>query len=109
MNWERRRNGRYYYEARKVGGRVVKRYVGRGPAAEWAAERAAAARAARADRHAAAAAALAGLAAADAALDALDALGETLARAALRGAGYHRRHRGEWRKRRGDGDRDAQP
>ena len=35
MSWETRRNGlRYYYEARKVGGKVVKTYVG-SEATEW--------------------------------------------------------------------------
>jgi hypothetical protein len=102
MAWETRaRGGRYYTRSRKVGGRVVREYVGGGPAGDLAAaedaarrERAAAERAAlRAERERAAGP--------EALLAELDALAEGLARAALAAAGYRRHHRGEWRKRRG--------
>jgi hypothetical protein len=33
MGWEKRRNGVYFYTARRVGGRVVKRYLGADPVA----------------------------------------------------------------------------
>jgi hypothetical protein len=101
MAWETRRNGRrYYYRARRIGGRVVKEYVGAGLGADLAAaEEAAKVRQAakraeerRADRHR--------LAAADDVLAALDAITDTLTRATLTAAGYHQHHRGAWRKRR---------
>jgi hypothetical protein len=38
MGWEWRKGQRYYYAAKRVGGRVVKRYVGVGRVAELAAE-----------------------------------------------------------------------
>ena len=38
MAWERRKGRRYYYRARKVGGRVVKKYLGSGKKAEIAAK-----------------------------------------------------------------------
>ncbi|HID75771.1 MAG TPA: hypothetical protein EYP56_07215 [Planctomycetaceae bacterium] len=38
MAWEYRgKHGPYYYRSRRVGGRVVKEYLGRGEAAHWAA------------------------------------------------------------------------
>lgn len=37
MGWEERKGRRYYYKAERVGGRVVKRYVGTGRLAELAA------------------------------------------------------------------------
>ncbi len=51
MSWEvrNRRPTRYYYTARKVNGRVLKGYVGRGPAAELAASLDAQARRRRAE------------------------------------------------------------
>lgn len=105
MGWETRRNGRrYYYQASRVDGRVVKRYVGTGELAgllgdydQLAAQRRQlAAEADRADR---------------ADLDALqqevaDAcdLVDQLTRAVLGMAGFHQHDRGEWRKRRGPKD-----
>jgi hypothetical protein len=99
MGWERRGNRDYYYQARRVGGRVVKEYV---PplVAEAAAlldqdrreQRAAAAAAGKAARDA--------LAALDAELAPLCELADALARGALLAAGYHRHHRGPWRKHR---------
>lgn len=102
MGWEtRERGGRYYTRSRKVGGRVVREYVGGGPAGELAAAEDAAARGRRAEE----AAALRTIEERDAAaLDVLAELGallEGLAAALLVGAGYRRHKRGEWRKRRG--------
>ena len=34
MGWERRGNGLYYYLKRRIGGRVVSQYVGKGPMAD---------------------------------------------------------------------------
>ena len=100
MGWETRRGRRYYYRARKVGGRVVKAYVGAGPGAEAAAardarvrdERRAATPAARAERTR--------LAAADTAADAAHEAVDALLGATLVLAGYHRPRRGAWRRRR---------
>ena len=97
VGWERG----YYYRARKVRGRVVREYVGKGPVADLAAALDAdrrhereAERAARPERRAE-------LEALDAPLTALNDLADLLARAALVAAGYHQHKRGEWRKRRG--------
>jgi hypothetical protein len=38
MAWERRGNRRYFYRSVRVGGKVKKKYLGRGPLAEVAAE-----------------------------------------------------------------------
>lgn len=113
MAWEKRkRGGAYYYRSRRVAGRVVKEYVGRGPladlAAAWAEEdRAARLAALEADRRR--------RAELD---DVAQQVGEVcqavddVAAAWLTLAGYHRHDRGAWRKRRapkerrdtGDGD-----
>jgi len=103
MAWETRRGRRYYYRARKVGGRVAKEYVGAGPLAELVsaqdtrarAELRAAAGLRRAER--------ARLVAVDDAVDASHDAIETLARASLVMAGYHLHNRGEWRRRQRDG------
>ena len=100
MGWEERGGASYYYTAERVGRRVVKQYVGSGPVAEYAALLAAETRAKR--RHAAEAAKRERdeLAALDAALAPLDELADALTAAVLFAAGYHRHHRGSWRKRR---------
>jgi hypothetical protein len=100
MGWERG----YYYRACKVNGRVVRQYVGRGPAAELAAQldvqerdrRQRAARALRREKR--------DLDALDADLKALTETADLLACAALLAAGFHQHKRGEWRQRR-DSDR----
>ncbi|MDP9472374.1 MAG: hypothetical protein M3Q71_17180 [Chloroflexota bacterium] len=100
MGWETRSGRRYYYRARKVNGRVVKDYMGAGPRAEIAAlhdrwarqDRAATGKARRAER--------AELEAVDGELTDVDHAIEALTRATLVLAGYHRHHRGNWRRRR---------
>ena len=100
MAWETRRGRRYYYRATKVGGRVVKEYVGACLLAELAAarddearaERATAAEVRRSERDR--------LTAVDATVAAADRTIESLLRALLVASGYHRHHRGEWRRRR---------
>src|SRR5689334_5000961 len=108
MGWERHeRGGPYYTRSRRVGGRVVREYVGGGLIGELAAEldaeerreRRREAEARRADE------------AAWAELDGMTAeLGELvdgLAAAALLLAGFHRHDRGEWRRKRGGWDPDG--
>ncbi len=101
MGFEQRGNGTYYYTAERVGGRVVKTYVGAGRVAELAAlldveTRAERAQAAEVDRRA-----RDELAALDAALEPLNELADAATAAALVAAGCHRPKRGPWRKRRG--------
>lgn len=106
MAWEtRKRGGRYYYRAQRIGGRVVKTYLGAGDFAElaagWAEED-------RAERQAQREAnwrqrrELDDVAAqVRHACEAVD----DVAAAWLTLAGYHRHDRGEWRKRRAPKER----
>jgi hypothetical protein len=96
--------GRYYTRSRKVGGRVVREYVGAGPAAQLAARRDAIERERRERGRAAWRAKRAELEALDAPLDELNDLADLLARAALAAAGFRQHNRGEWRRRRGQRD-----
>jgi len=100
MGWETRGGASYYYTAERVNSRVVKTYVGSGPAAECAALLRAEARAEAAAEREAREREVAELAALGAALAPLDELADALTAAALVAAGYHRHHRGPWRKRR---------
>jgi hypothetical protein len=101
MAWERRkRGGLYYTRSKKIGGRVIREYVGSGPLAELAVlmdeedrlRREEEAEAWRDDRER--------LEALEAPIAELCEITETLAQAALLAAGYHQHKRGEWRKRR---------
>ena len=101
MGWEtRERGGQYYTRSRRVGGRVVREYVGCGPLAELAASLDEAGRRERAAARERARRAEARDAPAVAALAELGRLLDGLAAAFLIGAGYRRHHRGEWRRRR---------
>jgi hypothetical protein len=104
MVWERG----YYYRVRKVGGRVVREYVGTGQVAELAAQLDARERARREREALATRRQKAELTALDAELKALTERADLLARAALLAAGFHRHKRGEWRRRR-EHDRPAEP
>jgi len=101
MSWDVKRRGRkagYYYVGRRVDGRVVKQYLGTGPAAE------AVARAVERRQRERTAARLARLRLAEADRLAAEALklAVLLARAELLIAGFHRHHGGgHWRRRRG--------
>ena len=98
MGWDR---GRYYTRSKKVGGRVVREYVGCGRVAELAAQldeltreqRRLDALALRDEKEE--------LAGTDAGLKELAITTDLIARAALLATGYHQHKRGEWRKRRG--------
>lgn len=101
MAWERRKRGggnRYYYRSRRVGGRVVKEYLGRGAAAEAVATHQEARRVEREKQQATQAAAEAPLVNASLALIRFGALAHDLFRAVLVANGYHL-HQGEWRRR----------
>jgi len=103
MPWQRSRGGRYYVRKlyRRADGRVVRWYIGTGPAAEAAAQADQAERA----RRAAAAEALriqrVRLTALEVTAAEFCAAVEALAVESLYKAGYHRHKRGEWRKKRG--------
>ena len=99
MGWARRRDGAYYYRAKKVDGRVVKEDVGAGSLAELLAARDARERAVRLVAAEARRAERACLASVDGAVDAAHEAVEALLRASLVLAGYHRHQRGEWRRR----------
>lgn len=105
MSWEqRKRGGRYYTRSRRVGGRIVRSYVGRGVVGELAAredeERRAQRLAQQARRREERRRAEEEARALLAPLADLDALISTLTAATLTAAGYHRPNRGVWRKRR---------
>src|SRR5438128_3545773 len=99
MAWEkRRRGGRYYTRSRKVGGRVVREYVGSGFIGELAAARDAQARRARRRRDAEWAALRDRLEGYESKSGAFDRAVAVLTRSALMLAGYHRHHRGARRR-----------
>ena len=106
MAWERRtRGGRYYTQSRREGGRVIRDYVGSGIKGELAAAQDAARRAARRERAEAWNRERARLEAMDRAVAELDESAGSVVTVSLLLAGYHRHHRGNWRKRRGKSDR----
>ncbi len=101
MGWETRNGrGRYYTRSQKVGGRVVREYVGTGLVGELAARSDADDRAHRRAERDRLEKAIAALAGPDAVLAGFSGAVDALAAACLLAAGYRRRHRGEWRKRR---------
>jgi len=105
MAWENRtRGGRYYTQSRREGGQVVRVYVGSGIKGELAAAQDAARRAARKERAEAWSRERARLEALDRAVAELDESVGAVVSASLLLAGYHRHHRGNWRKTRGKSD-----
>ncbi len=108
MGWEFPPRGRpYYTRSHKVGGRVLREYVGGGVAGELAAESDAQERRQRAMLRERADQAFAQVQerhqAVDALLDAQEAHCRELMRVELGRAGYHQHDRGVWRRRRGAG------
>ena len=100
MAWERRERGeRYYMRSRKVGGRVVREYVGGGVLGELAARTDAKERERREAEAAEGRAEVQLLEELAAPVVELCEVAEVLARAHLIAAGCHR-HKGEWRRRR---------
>lgn len=101
MGWETRTRGtRYYTRSRRVGGRVVREYVGAGPLAEMLAEEDAEDRAQRRHQRGGLDAERRRLSLLDAPAARLSDLADALAASALLLAGYRRHDRGDWRKRR---------
>ena len=100
MAWEVRNGVRYYYVGSRRGGRVCKRYLGRGPAAELAAAALEDAVARRADARAELHADQGRLAGPERALRELDEACDLLMAAELTAAGYHRQNYSAWRRRR---------
>jgi hypothetical protein len=110
MSWECPRGKvRYYTRSRRVGGRIVREYLGTGPAAEQAAAEDAERRAERlahtvekrilAERYGEAIALL----------EAFCGLTDQLLAAALTEKGYHQHDRGAWRRARKGPSRPAGP
>ena len=100
MSWETRNGrGRYYTRSRRVGGQIVREYVGHGPFAELAAESDRQDREWRRAEAARRAARISQDSALDAQMDEICGLADLLARGVLLAAGFHNHH-GEWRKRR---------
>jgi hypothetical protein len=101
MGWEgRTRGGLYYTRSRRVGGRIVREYVGTGEAAEVVAQLDALERDRRWREALLWQEERACYAAADAALGTLGRVCDELLEQELMAAGYHRHNRGEWRRRR---------
>ena len=101
MAWETRNGrGRYYTRSRRVNGRVARQYIGAGIAGELAAREDAERRAKRDKQRAAWITQKTELLAIEDLLDAYSGTLFGLTGAVLLHAGFHRHHRGEWRKRR---------
>ena len=101
MGWEKRDRGTsYYYRGHRIGHRVIKVYVGRGPAAEAAAQADAEHRAARARRHQAEQQRRLAYEAIGAQVAECCTEAAGLMDAALLIDGYYRHDRGAWRRRR---------
>ena len=107
MAWEsRKRGGLYYTRSRREEGRVVREYVGGGLAGELAAEADRIGRERREAEDLRRRGELERLQALAAAVAEVEEAARVLARAHLVAAGYHR-HKGEWRRVRGETNRSA--
>jgi hypothetical protein len=99
MAWEKRGDDFYYYQSEREGGRVRKKYIGRGQLAHIIAHADETRRTVKAQRRGRDAEAFADMEGLASAADGIHEAAEILARAELVAAGYHR-HKGEWRRRR---------
>jgi len=100
MAWETRNGrGRYYTRSRRVNGRVVRQYIGAGIAGELAAREDAQRLAEREKRRSAWMSQKRELEAIEGLVDERRKVLMSLTGATLLRAGFHRHHRGEWRKR----------
>jgi hypothetical protein len=105
VGWDK--GGRYYTRSRKVGGKVVREYVGCGPDAALIARMDAVERQRRDTAREDLRTQKAQLDELAARLDELIDTSELAACAALAAAGYRRHNRGEWRKSRGGHESDG--
>ncbi len=100
MTWQQRGNHEYFYFWRKRPGGRQKVYLGRGPVAEIAAREYAIRQAEKAARNESLKALSEEVKTTNGILRELDVLVRQLIAAEMIAAGYHRRGRGSWRKRR---------
>ena len=101
MSWETRGvHGPYYTRSRRVGGRVVREYVGRGPLADIIAQADEAEREARRLQRKREREQLEQDRELDQSFSTYSAGVDELLRGVLEAAGYYRHKRGEWRRRR---------
>lgn len=102
MGWEQRaRGGLYYTRSHKTRGKVIREYVGTGPAAQLAARADQESRQLRAELTESWRREREALEQLDRAITDLSDQTEDATRAALFASGYRRHRRGEWRKKRG--------
>ena len=99
MGWEERNGREYYYQKRRIGGRVVSEYVGAGWLADAAATLDEIARLERKEARQAIASEKARALDMDRELDQVGDLIRTFTRADLLLGGY-RQHKGQWRRKR---------
>ena len=99
MPWTRRGRHRYFFRKRRVGGRVVRRSLGRGPEAQLAAALAAQRQRERELEWARRRQDRERWDADTAALQRLIEVSDLLVNAALLAAGFHQHERGAWRRR----------
>lgn len=101
MSWESRNGrGRYYTRSKRVNGRIVREYLGSGPVAEIVAAQDAESRAERLEERLARIAAKEEIKAAEALVERCRKRVAGVTGVALLSAGFHRHHRGKWRKHR---------
>ena len=101
MGWEtRKRGGRYYTRSRRVGGRVVREYVGGGVIGELAADVDALERAERTAHDEEFRQQQSENRELDEMIDGFSSGIDVIVATTLESAGYHRHKRGEWRRRR---------
>ena len=99
MSWSRRKTHEYYYRSRRIDRRVVKEYVGRGPAAELVAHADESIREERQQRAAAEASLQQQYLNLDRQLKVFHHETAWLIRATLVAAGLYQHARGNWRRR----------